>query len=107
VTEIVARVMQRPTMQLPIPEAWGWGTHLAIGVAAKIGKNWAGRITEDDQIRIQSETGVTAPLNVNGMDDLALPPIEAVTWAGADPQVLPREGEGDELDWRQLARRVA
>ncbi len=82
VTEIVGRVMQRPSEYLPIPEEWGWGTHLSIGVEAKIGKNWA------------------------DMEKIALP--ETVTmWAGSDPQVLPREGEGDELDWRQLARRVA
>lgn len=81
VTERVARVMQRPSEYLPIPEAWGWGTHLSIGVEAKIGKNWA---------------------------DMEPLPIEVpAVWAGADPQVLPREGEGEELDWRQLARVVA
>ena len=105
VTEIVARVMQRPSLYLPIPEAWGWGTHLSIGVAAKIGKNWALQVTRDDQIRIKIETGIDVPLNDNGMQDLALP--EPTTWAGPDPQVLPREGEGEELEWRQLGRAVA
>jgi hypothetical protein len=81
VTEIVARVMQRPSSFLPIPEPWGWGTHLAIGVDAKIGKTWA------------------------DMEKIAIP--APTVWAGADPPVLPREGEGDVLDWRQLARRVA
>lgn len=87
VTEIVARVMQAPSLYLPIPVEWGWGTHLSIGVDAKIGKNWA------------------------DMEKLTLParaPAEVpTTWAGSDPQVLPREGEGEEEEWNLLKRTVA
>lgn len=43
VASIVLQEMQRPIVQMPIPEAWGMGEYLTIGVAAKvsaIGGNW-------------------------------------------------------------------
>jgi len=84
VVEIVARVMQEPSERLPIPVEWGWGSHLSIGVAGKIGKDWSPKT----------------------MMDLKIPEYQFVH-AGPDPQVLPREGEGEEEDWRLLARNVA
>ncbi len=83
VVEIVARVMQEPSARLPIPIEWGWGSYLPIGVNAKIGHDWSPR----------------------GMQDLKIP--EYTLSAGPDPQVLPRESEGELEDWQLLARSVA
>ncbi len=112
VIEIVSRVMQEPSQYLPIPLDWGWGPFLPIGISAKAGKNWAPRLTAEDVIKIQTKAaseGKPVPVdlqpNMNGMTDIEIP-----TWvyhAGADDPVLPREGEGDELEWFQLARSVA
>lgn len=41
VAEKVGLEMQRPILEQPLPAAWGLGTHLTIGVAAKAGENWA------------------------------------------------------------------
>jgi uracil-DNA glycosylase family 4 len=40
VCETVFREMQRPVVQQPLPEAWGMGAHVAIGIAAKAGDDW-------------------------------------------------------------------
>lgn len=40
VVERCALAMQWPVEALPLPAAWGMGTHLAIGVDAKIGPDW-------------------------------------------------------------------
>lgn len=40
VDEKVRMAMQRPIEEQPCPAEWGMGSHLTIGVAAKIGKNW-------------------------------------------------------------------
>jgi uracil-DNA glycosylase family 4 len=45
VCERVALEMQRPILEQPLPVAWGLGTHLQVGVAAKAGENW--QDTED------------------------------------------------------------
>lgn len=105
VLEIVGQVMQRPSPYLPIPTEWGWGPYLPIGVSAKIGKNWAPHIDEDEQIKIKLKTGHDVPLNRSGMEDLTLPAY--VLSAGPDDPVLPREGEGEEEEWQMLARHVA
>lgn len=34
-------VMSRPIPQMPVPSDWGMGDYLTIGVAAKVGRNWA------------------------------------------------------------------
>jgi hypothetical protein len=81
VVEIVARAMQRPSMHLPIPETWGWGSHLSIGISMKAGKNWL------------------------EMEEIDFP--RATLTGGSDLPVLPREGEGEEQDWRELERVVA
>jgi hypothetical protein len=42
VVEIVCMEMQRPVIEQPLPESWARaGEYVAIGVAAKAGKNWA------------------------------------------------------------------
>ena len=105
VVEIVARVMQEPSSMLPIPVEWGWGPFLPIGVSAKIGRNWAPRVTEDDQIKIQLKTGKRVPLNDSGMEDLKITPWAYV--AEPDDPVLPRESEGEVEDWDALKRSVA
>ena len=105
VVEIVAQVMQRPSTYLPIPEEWGWGKYLPIGVSAKQGKNWAESIDEAKQMKIKLKYDVDVPLNDSGMEDLKIPAY--VPNAGADDPVLPREGEGEEEDWNSLKRHVA
>src|SRR6267142_1326222 len=40
VLEIVTTTMQRPSLCLPCPAAWNLGSHLAIGVSAKVGRSW-------------------------------------------------------------------
>lgn len=41
VVEIVCKEMQRPVLAQPLPASWGRaGEYVAIGVAAKAGKNW-------------------------------------------------------------------
>lgn len=109
VVEIVARVMQRPSARLPIPDAWGWGPYLPIGVAAKIGTNWAPRVTEAQQAAIQAKTGHVVRLNDDGMEDLPLPMYTPTVepHAGPDDPVLPPEGTGEEEEWQMLARAVA
>ena len=84
VVEIVCRVMQEPSLRLPIPIEWGWGGFLPIGVAAKAGRNWG------------------------EMSDIEVPAwMIPVPSAGPDHPVLPREGEGEVEDWELLARSVA
>lgn len=114
VVEIVARVMQRPSHFLPIPADWGWGDYLPIGVAAKAGKNWGGRITEDDQIKIQAKTGVKVPLNLDGMTDIEIPQWSSPAGQAemiahvADEPVLPRDADASDLEeWQLLQRSVA
>lgn len=41
--ERVTRVMERFLPMMPCPEAWGLGEYLKVGVAVKVGKNWADR----------------------------------------------------------------
>jgi len=41
VIEKVAKVMTRPVRQMPCPPEWGVGEYLTVGVAVKVGKNWA------------------------------------------------------------------
>lgn len=105
VIEIVARVMQEPSRHLPIPIEWGWGPYLPIGVSAKAGKNWAPAVDGDRQAKLLKQTGVTVPINSDGMEEIEIP--EWVPSAGADDPVLPREGEGEEEDWQLLKRAVA
>lgn len=88
VVETVIRVMQDPSEKLPIPASWNWGPYLPIGISAKAGKNWAPR---DER-------------NPDGMDEIAVP---LWMYQPPDPQVLPREGEGDVDDWKALERTVA
>lgn len=111
VVEIVCRVMQEPSRYLPVPAEWGLGPYLPIGVSASAGKNWAPKLTEEKIAQIQAKAaaeGKDVPHlvpNVTGMDDIEIP--RWVPSAGPDNPVLPREGEGEEEDWRALARVVA
>jgi hypothetical protein len=105
VVEIVAGVMQEPSSYLPIPQDWGWGPNLPIGVAAKAGRNWAPSVDEDEQIKIKIRYNVDVPLNPSGMEDIDIPAW--VPTAGPDDPVLPREGEGEEEEWKALERHVA
>ncbi len=41
VVQAVLVEMQCPIAAQPLPEAWGLGTHLTIGIVAKAGSNWA------------------------------------------------------------------
>lgn len=40
VVEAVAREMQRPIVEQPLPKEWGMGEYLSIGADAKVGQNW-------------------------------------------------------------------
>ena len=74
VYEKVCREMLRPIQEQPCPAEWGIGSHLTIGVAAKVGRNW------------------------QAMEDLALP--EGVTEDTVQSPTEPQEQE----DWDDLAR---
>lgn len=43
VIERLVRVMTRPLPQFPLPEEWGFGPFLSIGVEVKVGQNWGGK----------------------------------------------------------------
>lgn len=40
VCELVFREMQRPIAEQPLPQDWGMGRHLSVGIEAKAGHNW-------------------------------------------------------------------
>jgi hypothetical protein len=70
VAETVFREMQRPFLQLPMPEEWGLGPYLSTGVSAKVGKvgaSWAQM--EDLTVPAFEELGVAS-------DRLATAPVE-------------------------------
>lgn len=56
VLERIAREMQRPILEQPLPASWGMGAYLTVGVDAKAGHNW------------QQTEGITLP----GMQELGL-----------------------------------
>jgi hypothetical protein len=68
--------MQRPILEQPNDPAWGMGSHLSIGVAAKAGQDW------------------------QDMEEIEVPGIER----GDEPGV-PMEVEDSE-DWSDLQRAV-
>jgi hypothetical protein len=82
VVETVATVMQAPAPELPCPPAWGLGTHLRIGVAAKGGRTW-GKQT---------------------MEDIPVPKL-TTTMRIEDPRLI-AEREEDREDWESLQRVV-
>lgn len=47
VIERVARVMTAPIVEQPLPEAWGFGPYLQIGISVKRGRDW-GHMEEID-----------------------------------------------------------
>lgn len=61
--ERVAYAMQRPVEALPVPPEWQMGTHLAIGVDAKIGDDWGHM--EGIELPTWQEIGVAADLPVS------------------------------------------
>ena len=74
VVETVCRVMSRPTSHLPCPPEWNLGPHLAIGVAAKAGKDWASMMELDipstaDGVRTYATSVDDAPLLPRDADD--------------------------------------
>lgn len=112
VLEITSRVMQRPSQYLPIPAEWHLGPNLAIGIAAKAGRNWAPRLTADDIIKLQTKAAANGqPIpqlrpNATGMEDIEFPRL--APWAGEDPALLPRDADQEGLaEWKMLQRTVA
>lgn len=105
VVERVAYVMQRPSEYLPIPEEWGWGKYLPIGVSAKAGRNWAEAVDEDKQIKIKLKFGVDVPLNTNGMEEIDIP--KWVEHTGDDHPTMADEEIQDQETWQLLQRAVA
>jgi uracil-DNA glycosylase family 4 len=79
VCEKVALEMRRPISEQPLLPEWGIGTHLSIGVAAKMGENW--QDTED---------------------------LAGSLWSGdlVDEQLSPLEAE-DQEDFEDLQRAVS
>lgn len=57
VYEAVCREMLRPIAQQPIPEEWGLGPYLTIGVAAKAGADWG--TMENLQVPTLGDLGVS------------------------------------------------
>lgn len=78
VTALVAQEMQRPVPELPLPAEWGFGDHVAIGVAAKAGWNW------------DAMEKIAVPGFVEGIEALAVEPMESE----------------DQDDWADLGRAV-
>jgi hypothetical protein len=76
---ILIREFTRPVPELPLPAEWGLGSHLAIGVAAKIGPDW------EHMSKLKLDDWLTAPAALD--EDLALP-VE----------------DEDEDDWKDLER---
>lgn len=76
VFEAVCREMQRPILEQPLPVEWGMGSHLSIGVDAKVGKNWE----------------QTERVSVPGLRELGI---------GGDPTFFGEE-EMDEEDVREM-----
>jgi hypothetical protein len=119
VVETVCRVMQEPSTYLPIPESWGWGPFLPIGISAKAGKNWAPSLTDEAIAKIQAKAaseGKEIPqltANPDGMEDIDVPawtpPEVRVPHAGPDDPVLPDDADDEDAldDWRALERHVA
>lgn len=68
--------MQRPVVEQPNDPAWGLGSHLRIGIAAKTGRDWG------------------------AMEEIAVPGVERVD----DPGVAMEPS--DEEDWSDLQRAV-
>ena len=69
VVERVTMEMQRPILEQPIPAAWGMGSHLAIGVAAKGGLDW--QATEDLQIDAFSPEWAPQAMEIEDEEDWA------------------------------------
>lgn len=80
----------RPVKELPIPESWGWGPYLSIGVEVKVGRNWLAVDKEDNQEGMK-KIDVTA-LQAEGQ---GLPAYEGVAW---DDTIDVDMEEGDEED---------
>jgi len=66
VVEIVCQEMQRPVGELPLPAGWA-GEAVAIGVAAKAGKNWAAM--EKIAVPGYESDWVAEPVEVEDEDD--------------------------------------
>lgn len=102
VLAIVCEVMQAPIRELPCPAAWKVGSHLRIPVGAKVGKNWAPFVSEEEAAR----KGVKP--NLLGMHKIKVP---AIDWAGLavaaveDSPVMAREDDEQEM-YEALERRV-
>lgn len=119
VLETVCRVMQEPSEYLPIPEAWGWGPYLPIGISAKAGRNWASALDDEEIAKIQAKAAAAGKeipqlvANPDGMEEIDVPewtPASLqVPHAGPDDPVLPEDHEDEDQmdDWRALERHVA
>lgn len=74
VEEVLRKVvfeMTQPVLQLPMPVEWGLGPYLAIGVEAKVGRNWA---SFND--KSADKDGNPLRLNLDGMKKVKLPNVQ-------------------------------
>lgn len=67
VCERVYGEMQRPIVEQPLPAAWGMGSHLTIGIAAKSGLDWAD--TQDEPITSWQPEYAYSPMEDEDADD--------------------------------------
>jgi uracil-DNA glycosylase len=67
VYETVCMEMQRPIQEQPLPAAWGLGTHVAIGIAAKAGSDWA----EMEELAVPGYDGdwIASPMELDDEED--------------------------------------
>lgn len=56
--ERMIKAMTRPVVQQPCPDAWGIGEHLQIGVAVKVGKDWANMSKLNKEVGVASDTSI-------------------------------------------------
>jgi uracil-DNA glycosylase family 4 len=83
--------MTRPIPELPMPEEWGLGEYLSIGVEAKVGQNWA-----NYNDKPEDKEGRPLRLNLGGMKKVALPNLAVPTLAGDVPVPFDEYDEAEE-----------
>lgn len=82
--------MTRPIPEFPMPEEWGLGPYLSIGVEAKVGQNWAGY-----NDKAEDREGRPLRLNLAGMRKVKLPE-SLPTLAGDVPVPFDEYDEAEE-----------
>lgn len=66
VVEAVAREMQRPIQEQPLPKEWGMGEYLSIGADAKVGQNWK----DAEKLKLPAFTEVATEGTYFGVEEI-------------------------------------